>query len=303
MGGNFLTATPDTAKVAAGMRKCKLTVQVLTKLNRSALVTGETALILPCLGRSEIDLQAGGEQFVSTESTMLNVQMSKGMFKPASESLRSETWIVCQLARQSLGSRSNVDWDAFASNYDPIRDAISRVVPGCERYNERVRKPGGFYLPNPPREATFPTPDGKALFRSHQLKTIDPGEGRLLLTTIRSHDQFNTTIYGMDDRYRGIDGGRHVIFMNVEDIAAQGLEAGEKVEITSHFEGGERHANGFTVVPYKIPKGCAAAYFPEANVLVPLTSIADRSGTPTSKCIVISVKPTGGNTSASECAE
>lgn len=291
MGGNFLTATPDTPAVAEGLRKCSLTVNVLTKLNRSALTTGRTALILPCLGRSEIDIQASGEQFVSTESTMLNVQMSKGLFKPASERLRSEVWIVCQLAKATLGSRSTVDWDGCAANYDLIRDAISRVVPGCENYNEQVRVPGGFYLPNPPREGKFPTPVGKALFKPHPLEIVTAGPGQLLLTTIRSHDQFNTTIYGLDDRYRGIDGGRRVIFMNADDIAARKLEARQTVDITSHFGDGERHARGFTVVPFTIPVGCAAAYFPEANSLVPLGSVARRSGTPTTKCIVITVAP------------
>ena len=291
MGGNFLTATPDTSVVEKGLRNCDLTVQVLTKLNRSALTTGKAALILPCLGRSEIDMQASGEQFVSTESTMLNVQMSKGVFEPASEQLRSEIWIICQLAKATLGEKATVDWDAYAANYDLIRDAISRVVPGCEDYNEGVRVPGGFYLPNPPREGSFPTPKGKALFRSHPLELIETGPGQLLLTTIRSHDQFNTTIYGKDDRYRGIDGGRHVIFMNADDIAARKLAAGQRVDITSHFDDGERRASGFAVVPYNIPKGCAAAYFPEANALVPLGSVAERSGTPTSKCIIVSLSP------------
>jgi molybdopterin-dependent oxidoreductase alpha subunit len=291
MGGNFLTATPDTSIVANGLRNCDLTVQVLTKLNRSALTTGKTALILPCLGRSEVDMQASGEQFVSTESTMLNVQMSRGPLKPVSEHLRSEIWIICQLAKLTLGDRTAVDWDAFAANYDLIRDAISRVVAGCEDYNERVRLPGGFYLPNPPRDGKFPTPEGKALFRTRPLEIIRAGAGQLLLTTIRSHDQFNTTIYGLDDRYRGIDGGRHVIFMHADDIAAQKLEAGQRVDITSHFDDGERHARGFAVVPFEIPSGCAAAYFPEANTLVPLGSVAERSGTPTSKCIVISLSP------------
>jgi anaerobic selenocysteine-containing dehydrogenase len=280
--------------VAAGLRNCDLTVQVLTKLNRSALTTGRTALILPCLGRSDVDKQASGEQFVSTESTMLNVQMSKGMFKPVSEHLRSEIWIICRLAKATLGERTTVDWDGFAGNYDLIRDAISRVVPGCENYNERIRHPGGFYLPNPPREGTFPTTEGRALFCTRRLEIIRAGPGQLLLTTIRSHDQFNTTIYGMDDRYRGIDGGRHVIFMNVDDIAAQKLEEGQKVDITSHFDDGERTARGFAVVPYQIPVGCAAAYFPEANSLVPLGSVAERSGTPTSKCIIVSLVPSAG---------
>jgi anaerobic selenocysteine-containing dehydrogenase len=248
-------------------------------------------LILPCLGRSEIDRQASGEQFVSTESTMLNVQISKGVYNPISEHLRSEPWIICQLAKATLGERTTVDWDEMCSDYDRVRESISRVVPGCENYNERVRVPGGFYLPNPPREGRFPTKDGKAHFSSHKLETIKLEPDQLLLTTIRSHDQFNTTIYGFKDRYRGIDGGRHVLFMNEDDILSQGLEAGQPVDITSHFDDSERSIKGFTIVAYKIPKGCVAAYFPEANALVPLGSVAERSGTPTSKSIVVSLAP------------
>ncbi|MGE3465540.1 MAG: FdhF/YdeP family oxidoreductase [Pyrinomonadaceae bacterium] len=292
MGGNFAAAAPDTDVVESALRNCSLTVQVITKLNRTALTPGKTSLVLPCLGRSEIDQQAAGEQFVSTESTMLNVQMSRGIFQPASEHLRSEAWIVCQLARATLGERTTVDWDAMAADYDNVRDAISRVVPGCEDYNERIRVPGGFYMPNPPNEGRFATPTGRARFTSSELNQIDIAEGRLLLTTIRSHDQFNTTIYGQDDRYRGISGGRRVIFMNEADILELGLTAGGSVSITSHYDNDERSVTGFTVVPYEIPVGCAAAYFPEANPLVPLGSSAKRSGTPTSKCIVISVHAT-----------
>jgi molybdopterin-dependent oxidoreductase alpha subunit len=291
MGGNFVTATPDNNVVADGLRQCRLTVNVLTKLNRTALTTGTSALILPCLGRSEIDRQKGGEQFVSTESTMLNVQMSKGIYEPISEHLRSEPWIVCQLAKATLGTRTTVDWDSMANDYDRIRDAISRVVPGCENYNERVRVPGGFYLPNPPREGKFDTKAGKALFKASRLETNKTKPGELLLTTIRAHDQFNTTVYGYNDRYRGISGGRHVLFMCADDVAAHRLEAGQKVDITSHFEDAERTVRSFTIVPYQIPKGCVAAYFPEANELFPLASVAARSGTPTTKCIVVTVAP------------
>jgi len=291
LGGNFLAAAPDTDAVARALESCDLTVQVITKLNRTALAPGGTSLVLPCLGRSEVDRQAGGEQFVSTESTMLNVQMSRGVFQPASEHLRSETWIVCQLAKATLGERSGVDWEGFAGDYDGIRDAISRVVPGFERYNERVREPGGFYLPNPPREGVFPTPEGRALFKAHPLYAVEVPPGRMLMTTIRSHDQFNTTIYGLDDRYRGIDGHRRVIFMNQGDMASLGLEAGDRVDITSHWEDGARHVQGFVTVPYAIPKGCTATYFPEANPLIPLGSVARRSFTPTSKCVVVSVRP------------
>lgn len=291
MGGNFAAASPDTQAVSCALQNCDLTVQVITKLNRTALTPGRTSIILPCLGRSEIDRQASGEQFVSTESTMLNVQMSKGIFEPASDLLRSETWIVCQLAKATLGHGSEIDWDGFAADYDRIRDSIERVVPGFDDYNERIRVPGGFYLPNPPREGNFPTASGKALFRPSVLEKTELSPGRLLMTTIRSHDQFNTTIYGLDDRYRGIDGGRHVIFMNEVDIAKLGLSDRQLVEITSHFDDGERSVSGFTVVEYKIPAGCCAAYFPEANPLIPLGSRAKRSFTPTSKCVVVSVRP------------
>lgn len=294
MGGNFAAASPDTDAVSAALGNCELTVQVITKLNRTALTPGKTSLILPCLGRSEIDIQTDGEQFVSTESTMLNVQMSKGIFVPISDHLRSETWIVCRLAKAVLGDRSTVDWAAMAADYDLIRDAISRVVPGCENYNERIRKKGGFYMPNPPRESVFPTAAGKALFKASPLNTIELPEGRLMLTTIRSHDQFNTTIYGLDDRYRGIDGHRKVIFMNRGDIEKHGLKPGQSVDITSYFEGVERHVYGFSVVPYEIPVDCAAAYFPEANPLIPLGSVAKRSFTPTSKCVIISVHASKG---------
>jgi len=222
---------------------------------------------------------------------MLNVQMSKGIYEPVSEHLRSEPWIVCQLAKATVGSRTTVDWDAMCAYYHLVRDAISRVVPGCENYNGRVRVPGGFYLPNPPREGKFNTPDGRAHFSAHALETIKVEPGKMLLTSIRSHDQFNTTIYGFKDRYRGIDGGRHVVFMNADDIAAQSLEAGQPVDITSYYTDGERTIKGFTIVPYKIPKGCVAAYFPEANALVPLGSVAERSGTPTSKSIIVSLAP------------
>ncbi len=290
MGGNFAAASPDSDAVAEALGNCELTVQVITKLNQTAVTPGRTSLILPCLGRSEIDRQSGGEQFVSTESTMLNVQMSKGIFEPASEYLRSETWIVCSLAKATLGEDSGADWDGFAANYDLIRNAIARVVPGFENYNERIRKPGGFYLPSPPRDGIFPNAAGRALFKSHPLEYIRVPAGRMLMTTIRSHDQFNTTIYGLDDRYRGVDGSRRVLFMNSDDIIEQGLKSGEKVIITSYWDDGERQVSGFSIVPYEIPRGCTAAYFPEANPLIPLGSFARRSFTPTSKCTVISVK-------------
>lgn len=293
MGGNFLAAAPDTGYVAEGLRKCRLTAQVITKLNRTALVTGEQSLILPCLGRSEIDVQSGGKQFVSTESTMLNVQMSKGILKPASDALRSESWIVAQMAKAVLGPDTTVDWEAMAADYDRIRDAISRVVAGCENYNEKIRHKGGFYLPNKPAQREFLTSSGKAEFKCSSLEKIALGKGQLLMTTIRAHNQFNTTIYDLDDRYRGIHGERRVIFLNPENMREQNLQTGQVVNLTSHFDDGERHAYRFIAVPYPISKDCAATYFPEANPLIPIGSVAEKSATPTSKCTVISIQPTG----------
>jgi anaerobic selenocysteine-containing dehydrogenase len=222
---------------------------------------------------------------------MLNVQMSKGIFAPASEHLRSEAWIVANIAKATLGEKTTVDWDKLAANYDRIRESISRVVPGCENYNERIRKPGGFYMPNPPREGTFLTASGKAEFKPSNFEKIELKAGQLLLATIRSHDQFNTVIYGYADRYRGIRGERRVIFLNPEDIESQGLKAGQVVDLTSHFGDGDRQVHRFIVVPYPIAKGCAAAYFPETNPLVPLASVSKRSYQPTSKAIIISITP------------
>jgi len=291
LGGNFLIATPDTEFTETALRNCQLTAQVITKLNRTALVTGKKSLILPCLGRTEIDMTGGREQFVSTESTMLNVQMSKGIAEPASEHLRSEVWIVGKLAQAVLKNRMRVDWDRMINDYDRIREAISKVVAGCENYNQKVRKDGGFYMPNPPREGTFPTDSGKAKFYSSQIEKIELAENELLMTTIRSHDQFNTTIYDSHDRYRGISGSRRVILMNEADIAGRGLKQGDVVDITSHFEGETRRADSFIVVRYPIPKDCAATYFPEANPLVPIGSVAEKSNCPTSKSVKITVAP------------
>jgi molybdopterin-dependent oxidoreductase alpha subunit len=291
VGGNFLVATPDTEFTEEALGNCRLTAQVITKLNRTALVTGKKSLILPCLGRTEIDLTGGREQFVSTESTMLNVQMSKGILEPASEHLRSEVWIVGKLAQAVLKNRMRVDWDRMINDYDRIREAISKVVAGCENYNQKVRQDGGFYMPNPPREGKFPTDSGKAQFFVSNIEKIELAPGELLMTTVRAHDQFNTTVYHESDRYRGISGSRRVIFMNAEDIAERGLKQGEVVDITSHFTDQERRAESFIVVPYPIPKDCAATYFPEANPLVPIGSVAEKSNCPTSKLVKITVAP------------
>jgi len=294
LGGNLLSAGPDTEYAADAFRRLRLSVMVSTKLNRNHLITGEQALILPCLGRTERDVQAGGEQFVTCENSMGVVQASRGTLAPAGPHLMSETAIVCNLAAVVLKGRSTVDWLGLCSDYDRIRDHIERVVPGFEGYNERARRPGGFYLPNPPRDRReFRTPTGRATFFVHATPKWKLKAGELLMMSIRSHDQFNTTIYGQNDRYRGILGGRRVVLMNAGDIADRGLEAGEWVDLTSHFEGEERHARQFRVVPYEIPAGCAATYYPECNPLVPLRHIADGSNQPASKSVVITVARAG----------
>jgi molybdopterin-dependent oxidoreductase alpha subunit len=291
LGGNFLSATPDTDFTAAALRRCRLTAHVSTKLNRSHLITGERALILPCLGRTEIDKQASGPQFVTTENSMGVVQISRGSLEPASPALLSEPQIVARLARATLQQRTTVDWEDFAGNYDKIRDAIERVIRGFHDYNARVRQPGGFYLPNAARERVFKTVSGKAEFTVHELPEHNLGPDHFLMMTIRSHDQFNTSVYSANDRYRGISDDRRVVFMNPKDVAAAGLHARQVVDLVSHFEGEERIARRFVVVPYDIPQRCAATYFPEANVLVPVRHVAARSNTPASKSVVISIRP------------
>ncbi len=291
LGGNFLSAAPDTEYTASALRRCRLTAQVITKLNRTALITGEQAIILPCLGRSEQDVQASGAQFVSCENSMGMVQQSTGILKPASPHLRSEPWIVAQLAKAVVGHASPVNWDAMAADYDNIRTSISRTIPGFHEYNARIRIAGGFPLPNKPREGLFPTATNKANFTVHRLPRHELAPGELIMMTIRSHDQFNTTIYGLEDRYRGVHGERRVVLMNPEDMRTRGLVTGEVVDLTSHFAGLERHARHFIVVPYEIAPGCAATYFPEGNVLVAIGSTADRSNTPVSKFVRITVAP------------
>jgi molybdopterin-dependent oxidoreductase alpha subunit len=290
LGGNFLQSTPDTEYVASALRRCRLTVHVSIKPNRAHLVTGERALVLPCLGRSEHDVQQAGEQFVSTENSMGIVQASRGVLPPASPELLSEPAIVARLARATLGSRGDVAWEALAGDYDRIRDAIERVIPGFERYNERVRAPGGFHLPNAARDRVFRTATGRARFTVHPLPARALAPGQLVLTTVRAHDQFNTTVYAPNDRYRGIRGGRRVIFLHPDDIRERNLAAEVAVDITSHHGGESRCARNFRVVPYDIPRGCAAAYFPEANVLVPHDHVAAGSNTPASKAIVVTVR-------------
>ncbi len=294
LGGNFAVATPDWETTRAGLRRCGTSVQIATTLNRSHLVTGEEAFLLPCLGRSERDEQACGPQTVSVENSMSVVHPSRGSLPPATSYLRSEPAIVAGLARAVLASRSTVAWDWLVEDYDRIRASIARVVPGCEDMNRRLRKPGGFVLPSGARSRRFETPSGRARFHVHPLPRIPLEPGQLLLTTIRSHDQFNTTVYSSDDRYRGISGDRRVLFLNPEDVAEAGLDAGARVDVTSHLAGGRRHLAGLRIVPYDLPRRCAAAYFPEANPLVPVDSFADGSRTPTYKSIVISLAPSAG---------
>ncbi|MDH3226854.1 MAG: FdhF/YdeP family oxidoreductase [Thermoleophilia bacterium] len=296
MGGNFLSASPDTRRTAEGLQACGMTVHVSTKLNRSHLIHGDEALILPCTGRSEIDRQRTGEQIVSAENSMGVVQSSSGRLEPVSPSLRSEVAIVAALGTATFrgersGADGGLDWDALAADYDRIRDRVEQVVPGFEDYNLRLREPGGFSLPNGAREGRFHTETGRARFTLNRLPEIDQREDEFLLMTIRSHDQFNTTIYGHDDRYRGLAGNRRVVMANPEDLAELGLTSRSKVHLESRFRDAVRRSEDWTVVAYDIPRRCLAAYYPEANVLVPLEQIAEGSRTPASKQITTRVIP------------
>ncbi len=287
MGGNFLSATPDTEFTARALERCDLTVHVSTKLNRSHLHTGKTGVILPCLGRTELDVQASGVQFVTVENSTGVVHRSQGGKTPASPHLLSEPKIVAELAKATLGDGISIDWDGLVSNYDNIRNLIEQTIPGFERYNERVRRPGGFYLPNGAREGKFNTSDSKAHFTINSLPEYTLRDDEFLLMTIRSHDQYNTTIYGMHDRYRGIRNGRYVVFVNPDDMKKFGLQQGDKVDLVSRYDGVERRAKGFTVVPYQIPRQNLAAYFPEANAVVPHNHVARGSHTPISKSVIV----------------
>ncbi|GAA4380954.1 FdhF/YdeP family oxidoreductase [Hymenobacter koreensis] len=291
LGGNLLGAGPDTEVIAEGMRKQKLTVFVGTKLNRGHLTTGETSLLLPCFTHADIDMQKSGHQMTSCENSMGVVSQNKGVLVPLAGEMMSEVAIISGMAIATLGpERTNIaDWVAMTENYDVIRDHISRVIPGFEDFNQKLREPGGFYLPNGPRERKFTTKNGKANFTTTELEkhTLEPGQ--LVLMTVRSHDQFNTTIYDYNDRYRGIHGERRVLFMNQQDMADRGLRAKDLIDITSHFEGQQRTVEKFVAVPYDIPRGNVAAYFPEANPLVPVSSVAKVSNTPTSKYVVVTV--------------
>ena len=290
MGGNFVSATPDTEFTADALRNCKLTVQISTKLNRSHLIHGKKALILPCLGRSEKDIQSSGEQFITVENSMGVVHQSHGHLEPHSKKLLSETAIVAGLANATL-KNTTTNWTALAANYDLIRNKIEATIPGFNNYNKRVRIKGGFYLPNNARENNFsPTATGKANFTLNKPSDLELEKNQFIMMTIRTHDQYNTTIYGLDDRYRGVLNERRVVFMNADDMKEQNLKQLDLVDLTSHFNNEKRVAKGFLVISYNIPKQCTATYFPEANVLVPLKSVAKISNTPTSKTVIISIE-------------
>jgi formate dehydrogenase major subunit len=301
MGGNFVAAAPDTHVTEEAMRRADLTVQVSTKLNRSHVVAGQEALILPTMGRSEKDLTGGKVQRITVEDSMSAVHASHGPLEPASKHLRSEVDIVCTMAEAVLAGRYDVPWHEFRADYSAIRRRIANVVPGCAAYDEKVDQPGGFVLEHPPRDSrTFPTEPGKAVFTCSPIDVLHVPEGRLLMQTLRSHDQFNTTIYGLDDRYRGVSGGRRVVFVHPDDISALGLHEGQVVDLISEWtDGSERRAPAFRIVPYDQPRGCAASYYPETNPLVPLDSTAVGSNCPTSKSIIVRLEPEAGGAGTS----
>ena len=288
LGGNFISATPDTDYTAKAMKNTELSIQISTKLNRSHLITGKKSLILPCLGRTEKDIINDIEQVVSVENSMGVVHRSKGNLKPASRSLKSEPDIIANIAKRSISQKNDINWDYLRINYDNIRDAIEDCIDGFENYNERLRMPSGFNLPNPPKDTqSFSTDDGKANFTVTKIPENSNPKGYLTMMTIRSHDQYNTTIYGLDDRYRGIKGNRYVVLMNERDIEDLGFKPNQKVKIISDLDGVNRVVDGFKILKYEIPRGCIATYFPEANPLVPIGHVALKSNTPASKSIPV----------------
>jgi molybdopterin-dependent oxidoreductase alpha subunit len=293
LGGNFAAATPDTAFTHEALRRAELTAQISTTLNRSHLVVGREALILPALGRTERDTQNGVAQFVTVEDSMRCVHRSQGRLEPAGPELRSEPAIVASLAEAVLGSESLAPWRTFARDYDAIRERIAKVIPGCEEMNRRVREDGGFVLPSHAGARAFRTASGRARFTAQEPPDTTLPPGQLWMMTIRSHDQYNTTVYGDDDRNRGLRGGRRVVLVHPDEIARAGLEEGVSVALTSHWRGETRTLRGFRVHAYDLPPGCAATYFPEANALVPVGAFAARSRTPAYKSVPISLRRDG----------
>ena len=290
LGGNFLMAASDTEYTAKAIQNCNLTVQISTKLNRTHLVTGKTALILPTFGRSEKDMKNGKERYITVENSMGRVRQSRGILKPTSTNIKSEPDIIAELADFHFKGNHTMDWKAMGEDYELIRTNIDRVVKGFDKTSERS-KGSGYYLPNNVRELDFSMlPNGRAQFTLNKLPDHRLVSGEFMLMTIRSHDQFNTTIYGLDDRYRGVYNERRVLFMNEMDMKNQNLKKLDVVDISSNYDNTERTAYKFLVIPYKIPLGNLAAYFPETNVLVPYNHYADRSRTPISKSIKVSLK-------------
>lgn len=289
MGGNFLSAAPDTNYTAEALSKCNLTAHISTKLNRSHLTHGKTALILPSMGRTDRYMKNGKSQFVSVENSMGVVHTTQGLLKPPSEFVESEPVIVANIAKATL-DQDKVDWDFLIEDYANIRDLIEKTIAGFENYNERLKKPLGFELPNGARTGNFTTPNKKANFTVNKVSENNCEEGEYLMMTTRSHDQFNTTIYGLDDRYRGVFNGRMVVFMNEDDVKSMGLQKEDLITLYNNYDNTERVVEDFAVVPYDIPKGCLATYFPEANPLVPLGLQAHSSHTPSSKSVKVKIR-------------
>jgi formate dehydrogenase major subunit len=302
MGGNFSLACSDTEALEAGMQRIGLTVHISTKPNRSHVVHGRTSLILPTLGRTDKDdKHPKGAQFLSVEDSMSVVHSTQGRLTPVSEHLLAEPVIVARMAEATFGPDHPVDWKAMAEDYDVIRDHIARVLPGFEDFNARVRTKNGFVLPNPPRDTrSFATDIGRGRFTVSPLEYLTPPPGHLVLQTIRSHDQYNTTFYGLDDRYRGISGGRRVILIHPEDLAESGFQDRELVDVVSTFQGVDRRADKFRLVAYPTAKGCAAAYFPEANALVHKENVARISNTPGFKAMFVRFEPHKGEDAVAE---
>ncbi len=290
MGGNFISATPDSERTGKAMQNVTLTIQVSTKLNRAHCVTGDHALILPCVARTERDVQKSGEQFITVENSMGIVHMSRGVNPPCSDQLASEPAIVAGIAQAVFQGNDNIDWQSMADDYSVVRTHIEGSIAGFENFNQRVKNPDGFYLPNGPREGNFTTSTGKANFTITPLEVDKVAPGHFIMMTIRSHDQYNTTIYGLDDRYRGIKHERRVVLMHPLDMKHAGLEKMQEVDIISHYADKERVAEHFLVLPFEIARGCVATYFPETNCLVPLEHTARKSNTPVSKWIEVSLK-------------
>lgn len=293
LGGNFLMALPDTPFVGEAMAKVKLSARIGTKLNRADLATGRTSLILPCLGRTESDMRPSPKgatpQFTTTENAMGIVQRSQGKFAPAAKGLKGEVAIICELAAVVNCDRDEIPWTMWANDYDQIRNGIAAVIPGCMDFNEKVRRAEGFELPNGPRYRKFPTHDGRAHFTINPIPDSEIAEGSFAMTTVRSHDQFNTTIYGLHDRYRGIHNARKVVMMNELDLKMLGLKPHDSVTVSSNYNGVQRSVSDFRVVPYPIPRQCLAMYFPEANPLIPIDQIDPISGCPSYKHTIVTV--------------